>query len=185
MYIYIYVLCFVSSTSPSFSSLSRPMVQKYCLMGVKDSYTDFHVDFGGTSVWYHVLWVRLLFFQCTHSHTLTHTLSHPHTHSHTHSHTLSHTSIHPSKLRLMHAWTYSPCGLLLDYHHKFCLLSLSMFGVQPDVKHPPLVDVAKLLCLASLWYLSVLRWSCCHWGKVSVIFVHISFTVKVTYFPKH
>ncbi|KAF3860411.1 hypothetical protein F7725_000666 [Dissostichus mawsoni] len=27
---------------------------KYCLMGVKDSYTDFHIDFGGTSVWYHV-----------------------------------------------------------------------------------------------------------------------------------
>ena len=23
-------------------------------MGVKNSYTDFHVDFGGTSVWYHV-----------------------------------------------------------------------------------------------------------------------------------
>ncbi len=36
----------------------RPHVQRYCLMGVKDSYTDFHVDFGGTSVWYHVLKVR-------------------------------------------------------------------------------------------------------------------------------
>lgn len=24
-------------------------------MGVKNCYTDFHVDFGGTSVWYHVL----------------------------------------------------------------------------------------------------------------------------------
>ena len=36
----------------------RPLVQRYCLMGVKDSYTDFHVDFGGTSVWYHVLRVR-------------------------------------------------------------------------------------------------------------------------------
>lgn len=42
--------------------LSRPCVQKYCLMSVKDSYTDFHVDFGGTSVWYHVLWVRKLLF---------------------------------------------------------------------------------------------------------------------------
>ena len=41
------------------SVLSRPLVQKYCLMGVKDSYTDFHVDFGGTSVWYHVLRVSL------------------------------------------------------------------------------------------------------------------------------
>jgi hypothetical protein len=32
-----------------------PQVQKYCLIGMKSSYTDFHVDFGGTSVWYHVL----------------------------------------------------------------------------------------------------------------------------------
>jgi len=36
----------------------RPEIQRYCLMGVKDSYTDFHIDFGGTSVWYHILWVR-------------------------------------------------------------------------------------------------------------------------------
>ena len=36
-----------------------PYVQKYCLMGVKDCYTDFHIDFGGTSVWYHVLRVRI------------------------------------------------------------------------------------------------------------------------------
>ena len=40
------------------SPYKRPQVQKYCLMSVKDSYTDFHVDFGGTSNWYHVLWVR-------------------------------------------------------------------------------------------------------------------------------
>ncbi|XP_056288419.1 lysine-specific demethylase 2B isoform X1 [Pseudoliparis swirei] len=26
----------------------------YCLMSVKGCYTDFHIDFGGTSVWYHV-----------------------------------------------------------------------------------------------------------------------------------
>ena len=32
-----------------------PQVQKYCLCGMAGSYTDFHVDFGGTSVWYHVL----------------------------------------------------------------------------------------------------------------------------------
>ncbi|RKP15109.1 hypothetical protein BJ684DRAFT_7523, partial [Piptocephalis cylindrospora] len=32
-----------------------PKVQTYCLMGVKDAYTDFHVDFGGTSVYYHIL----------------------------------------------------------------------------------------------------------------------------------
>ncbi|XP_029823949.2 lysine-specific demethylase 2B isoform X2 [Ixodes scapularis] len=32
-----------------------PKVQKYCLMSVKGCYTDFHIDFGGTSVWYHLL----------------------------------------------------------------------------------------------------------------------------------
>ncbi|XP_030746234.1 histone lysine demethylase PHF8-like [Sitophilus oryzae] len=40
----------------------RPQVQKYCLMSVKDSYTDFHIDFGGTSVWYHVLKGEKIFF---------------------------------------------------------------------------------------------------------------------------
>lgn len=29
-----------------------PRVQKYVLAGMGGSYTDFHVDFGGTSVWY-------------------------------------------------------------------------------------------------------------------------------------
>ena len=32
-----------------------PRVQYYCLMGVEGSYTDFHIDFGGTSVWYHIV----------------------------------------------------------------------------------------------------------------------------------
>jgi len=32
-----------------------PKVQKYCLMSVAGCFTDFHVDFGGTSVWYHIL----------------------------------------------------------------------------------------------------------------------------------
>ncbi|XP_013862046.1 lysine-specific demethylase 2A [Austrofundulus limnaeus] len=32
-----------------------PKVQKYCLMSVQDCFTDFHIDFGGTSVWYHIL----------------------------------------------------------------------------------------------------------------------------------
>ena len=41
----------------------KPLVQKYCLMGVKNSYTDFHVDFGGTSVWYHVLKVSIIKLQ--------------------------------------------------------------------------------------------------------------------------
>ena len=29
-----------------------PKVQKYCLMSVKGCWTDFHIDLGGTSVWY-------------------------------------------------------------------------------------------------------------------------------------
>jgi F-box and leucine-rich repeat protein 10/11 len=31
-----------------------PKVKLYCLMSVQDSYTDFHIDFGGSSVFYHV-----------------------------------------------------------------------------------------------------------------------------------
>lgn len=33
----------------------KPKVSLYCLMSVKGCYTDFHVDFGGSSVFYHVL----------------------------------------------------------------------------------------------------------------------------------
>jgi hypothetical protein len=32
-----------------------PRVQKYCLISMAGSYTDFHIDFGGTNVWYHVV----------------------------------------------------------------------------------------------------------------------------------
>lgn len=39
-----------------------PRVQKYCLAGMAGAYTDFHIDFGGTSVWYHILWGRKRFF---------------------------------------------------------------------------------------------------------------------------
>ncbi|XP_055707188.1 jmjC domain-containing histone demethylation protein 1 [Phlebotomus papatasi] len=39
----------------SLNDMMYPKVQKYCLMSVKNCYTDFHVDFGGTSVWYHIL----------------------------------------------------------------------------------------------------------------------------------
>lgn len=35
--------------------LYYPSVQFYCLTSGAGSFTDFHVDFGGTSVWYHVL----------------------------------------------------------------------------------------------------------------------------------
>jgi len=36
-------------------NMKYPKVQKYCLMSVAGCYTDFHIDFGGTSVWYHIL----------------------------------------------------------------------------------------------------------------------------------
>eukprot|EP00736_Rhodelphis_marinus_P008893 Rmarinus@m.97 len=32
-----------------------PQVQYYCLMSVAGAYTDFHIDFGGSSVWYNVV----------------------------------------------------------------------------------------------------------------------------------
>eukprot|EP00088_Acartia_fossae_P039647 TRINITY_DN4126_c0_g1_i2.p1 TRINITY_DN4126_c0_g1~~TRINITY_DN4126_c0_g1_i2.p1 ORF type:complete len:935 (+),score=174.46 TRINITY_DN4126_c0_g1_i2:37-2841(+) len=37
------------------SKMKYPKVQKYCLMSVAGCYTDFHIDFGGTSVWYHIV----------------------------------------------------------------------------------------------------------------------------------
>ncbi|XP_063396735.1 lysine-specific demethylase 2A-like isoform X2 [Mytilus trossulus] len=42
--------------------MKYPKVQKYCLMSVKGCYTDFHVDFGGTSVWYHILHGKKVFW---------------------------------------------------------------------------------------------------------------------------
>uniref|UniRef100_A0A8C9T4P8 Histone lysine demethylase PHF8 n=1 Tax=Scleropages formosus TaxID=113540 RepID=A0A8C9T4P8_SCLFO len=55
-------LSWVENLWPEESAFERPNVQKYCLMGVKDSYTDFHIDFGGTSVWYHVLRGEKIFY---------------------------------------------------------------------------------------------------------------------------
>ena len=42
-----------------FENFERPEVAKYCLISPQSSYTDFHVDFGGSSVWYSVVRVRL------------------------------------------------------------------------------------------------------------------------------
>ncbi|XP_052126433.1 jmjC domain-containing histone demethylation protein 1 [Frankliniella occidentalis] len=42
-------------TTNAIDEMMYPKVQKYCLMSVKGCYTDFHVDFGGTSVWYHIV----------------------------------------------------------------------------------------------------------------------------------
>ena len=42
--------------------MNFPRVQLYCLMGTAGSYTDFHIDFGGTSVWYHIVSGEKWFF---------------------------------------------------------------------------------------------------------------------------
>ncbi|KAM9470309.1 lysine-specific demethylase 7B isoform 2-T2 [Clarias gariepinus] len=55
-------MSWVENYWPDDSYFPKPFVQKYCLMGVKGSYTDFHIDFGGTSVWYHVLWGEKVFY---------------------------------------------------------------------------------------------------------------------------
>lgn len=38
-----------------------PRVQKYLIMTAAGAYTDFHIDFGGSAVWYHMLSGRKLF----------------------------------------------------------------------------------------------------------------------------
>ncbi|KAM6289095.1 histone lysine demethylase PHF8-like, partial [Aegotheles albertisi] len=55
-------LSWVENLWPGEAACERPSVQKYCLMGARDSYTDFHIDFGGTSVWYHVLRGEKIFY---------------------------------------------------------------------------------------------------------------------------
>jgi len=42
--------------------MKYPKVQKYCLMSVAGCYTDWHIDFGGTSVWYHILHGEKIFW---------------------------------------------------------------------------------------------------------------------------
>ena len=44
-----------NSRSDNFNHIIKPEVQKYCLISAANSYTDFHIDFGGSSVWYHTL----------------------------------------------------------------------------------------------------------------------------------
>ncbi|XP_063171672.1 lysine-specific demethylase 2B isoform X4 [Candoia aspera] len=43
-----------TESTNAISEMKYPKVKKYCLMSVKGCFTDFHIDFGGTSVWYHV-----------------------------------------------------------------------------------------------------------------------------------
>ena len=52
--------CWPSDDASEDVMFIRPEVQRYCLMSVEDSFTDFHIDFGGTSVWYHIVTVRMV-----------------------------------------------------------------------------------------------------------------------------
>ncbi|XP_049527858.1 histone lysine demethylase PHF8 isoform X2 [Dermacentor silvarum] len=47
---------------PNIGVFQRPAVMKYCLMSTENSFTDFHIDFGGSSVWYHVLRGEKIFY---------------------------------------------------------------------------------------------------------------------------
>uniref|UniRef100_A0A7E5A0S8 JmjC domain-containing protein n=1 Tax=Panagrellus redivivus TaxID=6233 RepID=A0A7E5A0S8_PANRE len=40
----------------------RPDVSMFCLLGMGGSYTEFHIDFGGSSVWYHVFQGQKIFY---------------------------------------------------------------------------------------------------------------------------
>jgi len=51
-----------TDTTNEMTSMKFPKVQKYCLMSVEGCYTDFHIDFGGTSVWYHLFKGSKLFW---------------------------------------------------------------------------------------------------------------------------
>jgi len=47
---------------PEDDKFAPPPVQFYCLMSVADCFTDFHIDFGGSSVYYHIVKGRKVFF---------------------------------------------------------------------------------------------------------------------------
>uniref|UniRef100_A0A8C5R3W2 PHD finger protein 2 n=1 Tax=Leptobrachium leishanense TaxID=445787 RepID=A0A8C5R3W2_9ANUR len=55
-------LSWVEQHWPDDALLAKPKVNKYCLICVKDSYTDFHIDSGGASAWYHVLKGEKIFY---------------------------------------------------------------------------------------------------------------------------
>ncbi|XP_019360598.1 PREDICTED: lysine-specific demethylase PHF2 isoform X6 [Gavialis gangeticus] len=55
-------LSWVENYWPDDALLGKPKVTKYCLICVKDSYTDFHIDSGGASAWYHVLKGEKIFY---------------------------------------------------------------------------------------------------------------------------
>ncbi|CAF3954146.1 unnamed protein product [Rotaria sp. Silwood2] len=48
--------------SNHFENFARPEVAKYCLISPQSSYTDFHIDFGGSSVWYSIVRGEKIFY---------------------------------------------------------------------------------------------------------------------------
>ncbi|XP_014244978.1 lysine-specific demethylase phf2-like isoform X3 [Cimex lectularius] len=44
-----------SEPKPGYFPAEPSKVEKYCLISPANSYTDFHIDFSGTSVWYHIV----------------------------------------------------------------------------------------------------------------------------------
>lgn len=65
----VYAIDWVKNTYPdnfkekgSHTWTRHPKIAKYCLLSSKGSFTDFHIDFGGTSVWYHVLKGKKIFW---------------------------------------------------------------------------------------------------------------------------
>ena len=51
-----------TESTNSIDDMKYPKVQKYVLMSVEGCYTDFHIDFGGTSVWYHIVKGKKVFW---------------------------------------------------------------------------------------------------------------------------
>lgn len=54
-------LDWVDMAWPQEDAADKPKVQLYCLMSPEGCWTDFHVDFGGTSVFYHILSGKKIF----------------------------------------------------------------------------------------------------------------------------
>ena len=52
----------IDLSQTEFYPFGQPQVLRYCLISARNSFTDFHIDFGGTSVWYHLLWGKKVFY---------------------------------------------------------------------------------------------------------------------------
>ncbi|CAI2295899.1 unnamed protein product [Caenorhabditis sp. 36 PRJEB53466] len=50
------------SNDPKVADEHRPRVEQFCLASMAGSYTDFHVDFGGSSVYYHIFSGQKIFY---------------------------------------------------------------------------------------------------------------------------